>query len=97
VIPSSVVVLGELSFFDCQSLESVTFETESKLERIEESTFCRSGLKSILIPFSVVFIGKSSFSDCQSLESVIFQDGSRLERIEESIFSGSKFAFAQIA
>jgi hypothetical protein len=37
-IPSSVVVLGERSFSECQSLESMTFESGSHLERIEKST-----------------------------------------------------------
>jgi hypothetical protein len=39
VIPSSVVVLGKWSFFQCQSLESMTFESCSRLERIEECAF----------------------------------------------------------
>jgi hypothetical protein len=39
VIPSSVVVLGEGSFSGCESLASVTFESGSRLERIEESAF----------------------------------------------------------
>jgi hypothetical protein len=35
VIPSSVVVLGEESFCEGESLESVRFESLSRLERIE--------------------------------------------------------------
>jgi hypothetical protein len=64
----------------------MTFESGSRLERIEEQAFCESGLKSIWIPSSVVVLGKSSFRDCKSLESVTFESGSRLERIEESAF-----------
>jgi hypothetical protein len=56
------------------------------LERIEESAFKRSGLKSILIPSSVVVLGKESFCECESLASVTFESGSRLERIEECGF-----------
>jgi hypothetical protein len=67
----------------------VTFESGSRLERIEESAFQWSGLKSILIPSSVVVLGKSSFSWCKSLESVTFESGSRLELIEESAFQWS--------
>jgi hypothetical protein len=67
----------------------VTFESGSRLERIEESAFQSSGLKSIVIPSSAVVLGKSSFRDCRSLESVTFESGSRLERIEESAFCGS--------
>jgi hypothetical protein len=39
LIPSSVVVLGEDSFQFCASLESVLFESDSRLKRIEESMF----------------------------------------------------------
>jgi hypothetical protein len=67
----------------------VTFASGSRLERIEESAFRESGLKSILIPSSVVVLGKASFRSCNSLESVTFESGSRLERIEESAFYDS--------
>jgi hypothetical protein len=83
VIPSSVFVLGKESFCGCESLESVIFESGSRLERIEESALCESGLKSILIPSSVIVLGKWSFRGCRSLASVTFESGSRLERIEE--------------
>jgi hypothetical protein len=88
LIPSSVVVLGKESFNECKSLESVPFESGSRLERIEEYAFSWSGLKSILIPSSVVVFGKCTFYECKSLESLTFESGSRLERIEESAFSG---------
>jgi hypothetical protein len=58
VIPSSVVLLGKMSFFQCRSLESVTFENGSRLERIEESAFSMSGLPMIVIPSSVIVLGK---------------------------------------
>jgi hypothetical protein len=64
----------------------VTFESGSRLERIEEFALSRSGLKSILIPSSVIVLGKHSFYECKSLESVTFESGSRLERIEEYAF-----------
>jgi hypothetical protein len=59
------------------------------LERIEESAFSKSGLKSILIPSSVVVLGKESFYSCESLGSVTFENGSRLERIGQSAFFGT--------
>jgi hypothetical protein len=89
VIPSSVTVLGRENFCWCESLEYVVFESGSRLERIEERAFFRSGLRSIVIPLSVVVLGKGSFDSCYSLESVIFESGSRLERIEESAFEYS--------
>jgi hypothetical protein len=64
VIPSSVDVLITDSFVSCKSLESVVFESGSRLERIEESAFSWSGLKSIVIPSSVVVLGKKCFCSC---------------------------------
>jgi hypothetical protein len=61
-IPSSVVVLGKESFCHCQSLESFTLESDSRLERIEERAFHLSGLKSIVIPVSVTFVDGSAFA-----------------------------------
>jgi hypothetical protein len=61
VIPSSVVVFGKDSFSQCQTLESVIVENGSLLERIEQSAFSQSGLKSFVIPPSVTFIDDSAF------------------------------------
>jgi hypothetical protein len=36
VIPSSVEMLGERCFSGCRSLSSITFESGSRLSRIEE-------------------------------------------------------------
>jgi hypothetical protein len=97
VIPSSVVVLGKSSFAYCWLLESVTFESGSQLERIDEKAFFKSGLKSIEIPSSVVALGKRSFYGCQRLESVRFESGSRLERIDESMFERSHVSFWSVS
>jgi hypothetical protein len=67
----------------------VIFETGSRLERIKDSAFSGSGLKSIVIPSSVLVLGIESFRDCSSLESVSFETGSRLERIEKWAFARS--------
>jgi hypothetical protein len=54
----------------------VKFESGSRLERINESVFAESGLKSIVIPSSVVASG-------ESLEYMAFENGSRLEQTDE--------------
>jgi hypothetical protein len=79
------------------SLESVTFESGSRLERIEESAFLESRLKSILIPSSVVVLGRESFYQCKSLESVTFESGSRLDQIEGSAFQGCGVSFQSVS
>jgi hypothetical protein len=71
----------------------VIFENASRLERIGEYAFQRSGLKSIEIPSSVVVLGKWCFFQCTSLESVTFERGSRMERIDESAFYGTRAGF----
>jgi hypothetical protein len=94
-IPSYVVALSKGSFTGCKSLESVTFENGSELERIDEYAFscpytCYGGnlgtLKSIVIPASVVVLGKDCFGHCKSLESVRFDSCGRLELIDEASF-----------
>jgi hypothetical protein len=53
----------------------VTFESFSRLERIEESAFYRSGLKSIVVPGSVTFVDGSALAgvstDSVSLHKVL--------------------------
>jgi hypothetical protein len=97
MIPSAVVVLGQMSFSLFKSLESVTFESGCRLERIDDIAFSGSGLKSIMIPSSVVVLGKASFSDCGSLESVTFENGSRLEWIDAGMFRGSHVNFELVS
>jgi hypothetical protein len=77
----------------CESLESVTFESGPRLERIEDGAFQGSGPKSIEIPSSVVVLGSWSFFECLSLKSVRFESGSRLERIGKSMFEDSHVSF----
>jgi hypothetical protein len=88
-IPSSVVVLGKMSFAGDYGLESVAFESGSRLYEIEESAFLETGLKSIVIPASVVVLGKLSLAGCRRLKSVTFESGSQLSRIGELAFSRS--------
>jgi hypothetical protein len=77
------------SFCGCKSLESVIFESGSRLERIEGLAFAESGLLSIVIPSSIVAMGDGSFYGCKSLKSVSFESGTRLELIDESAFLGT--------
>jgi hypothetical protein len=84
VIPWWVVVLKGSCFHECKSLESVTFENGSRLERIERKAFYCSGLKSIVIPPSTIVLDESSFSGCKSLETVVFEDSCQLGRIDVS-------------
>jgi hypothetical protein len=97
LIPSPVVALGKESFCGCKSLELVTFESGSRLERIGEYAFRASGLTSILIPSSVIVLGKESFSECKSLELVTFESGSQLGHIDPTVFKGSRVSFCSVS
>jgi hypothetical protein len=59
--PSSVEVLGLSCFYECRSLSSVIFESESRLSRlsrIEREAFIRTGLIKIIPPSSVDILGE---------------------------------------
>jgi len=75
------------AFYNCTSLETVTFTEPSSLETIGNGAFdsCEV-LTSIQIPASVRSIGKYSFIFCYDLASITFEAGSRLESIGEEAF-----------
>jgi hypothetical protein len=93
-IPRNVEILGKLCFAGhygkFNSLESITFENESRLTRIEDWCFWCCSLKSICIPRNVEILGKSCFAGdydkFHSLELITFENDSRLTRIEDSCF-----------
>jgi hypothetical protein len=91
-----IKIISELCFYKCTFLTSVTFESSSKLQRIEEGAFAGSGLKTIQITASVEVLCKCCFSKCTSLTSVTFESNSKLQRIEERAFEQSGLKTIQI-
>jgi hypothetical protein len=87
VIPSSIEVLSKFCFYTCKLLSSITFESNSHLQRIEESAFSSNGLRSIVIPSSVEVLSKFYFAGCKSLSSITFESDSHLQCIEALSFS----------
>ncbi len=74
-IPASVVTIGEDAFRWCESLQSVTFEENSKLLYIEPGSFYNcDGLINIVLPNSVISIEESAFSSCNNLTSVTLSE-----------------------
>jgi hypothetical protein len=61
-------------FSHCKSLVSVTFECDSKLQRIEESAFKWNGLTELLLPNSLQFLSGSAI-DVRSLYTISFWPG----------------------
>lgn len=85
-IPSSIIEIGERSFFD-SGLESVTFAENAKLSTINYGAFEETNITSITIPDSVTDIGMCVFEDCSDLSCIIFGENSKLETIGEYAFS----------
>jgi hypothetical protein len=92
-IPSSVIVLGEISFFSeesWQSLESLSFQNGSRLREIGKAAFPRTRLCSVIVPCSVEILGMKSFEGCKSLKSVTFENGSRYAQIEMNAIEANR-------
>ena len=71
VIPKSVKGLSGSTFYNCTSLESVTFENGSQLSYIDRSNcFANTKIKSITLPEGLTFIGAGTFSNCKDLTSI---------------------------
>jgi len=70
VIPASVTSIGEVAFYGCNGLTSISIP--NTITSIEGWAFggC-SGLTTVTIPNSVTSIGDGVFSDCSALTSVI--------------------------
>ncbi len=90
-IPDSVISIGSWAFSGCNSLTSVTFGKNSKLENICFWAF--SGCSSLTrITFGensqLTSIGNFAFYKCSSLTGVMFGGNSNLESIGNSAFEG---------
>jgi hypothetical protein len=60
MIPNNVEIVGSKCFSHCQSLSSITFESNSHLTRIESEAFHRLSLQSISIPSTILFIASDA-------------------------------------
>jgi hypothetical protein len=87
-IPASVEVLGWNCFSDCKALFRVTFESGSRLSRIERRAFYQSSLVEVLIPASVEVLGEECFYECRYLSCVAFKTGSKLREVGRRAFFG---------
>jgi uncharacterized protein YajQ (UPF0234 family) len=95
-IAETIEILGSHCFSTCESLSSITFESNSHLTRIESDAFSWSSLQSNMIPRNVEILGSSCFSYCRSLSSITFESNSHLTRIESEAFSTSSLQFILI-
>ena len=82
-IPSSVTVIGDHAFYQCNNLTSV--ELPENLETIGVGSFRETAITSVIIPSSVTEIGETAFEACNNLTSVTFEEGCELV-LPSSIF-----------
>ena len=87
--PNSVTEIGSYAFYNCTSLKSVTFGSDSQLTSIGWSAFygC-SNLTSITIPDSVTFIGNYAFYNCTT--EINWGNNPKITSIGNYAFSGYK-------
>ena len=86
IIGKDITYIGKFNFNWCSKLHSVTFEEETKLERIGWGAFGYSSLPSITIPDSVTQIDGYAFYYCSKLSSVEISENSKLTRMGEYVF-----------
>lgn len=81
-IPNTLIGIDGHAFDDTSSLETVTFEENSKLEYIDYMAFEGSGFSEITIPESVTDIYDNAFLMCKNLSKVYFE-GDAPNHLEE--------------
>jgi hypothetical protein len=74
IIPCDIEILDSSCFFWCKSLESVSFESNSRLTRIESQAFWYYSVQSIVIPRGVRLIDGSAFHNVK-LSSISIENG----------------------
>ena len=88
-ISKNVAKLNYFSFFQCVSLETVTFEEGSKCTTIGESAFNKCyELKSIVLPSSIITIETEAFEYCESLVSIEIPNS--VKTLGNGVFSNCK-------
>ena len=86
IIGKDITYIGKFNFNWCSKLQSVTFEEETKLERIGWGAFGYSSLPSITIPDSVTQIDGYAFYYCSKLTDVTINEASKLAVLGEYVF-----------
>ena len=75
VIPSTLEVLEDYTFYSCRKLTSVTFAEGSRLREIGNHCFAESGLKAFEAPPSLRKICSGAFYCCRNLQRVVLNEG----------------------
>ena len=75
-IPASVTVINASAFDTCRNMETITFESGSKLETIGNAAFAANQkVTTLTLPDSLKTFGLRSFYNCEKLETVTLGSG----------------------
>jgi hypothetical protein len=96
LIKSSIEIISDDCFWECENFSQVAFESGSRLRVFGNRAFSHSTIASIRIPRTVEIIGASCFSFCKSLFEITFDSGSGLRVFGDSAFSHSTIASIRI-
>ena len=66
-LPASLEEIQYQAFYNCSSLTSVSFESDSSLNTIGNNVFQSSGLTTITLPANLTSLGNDVFNGCSSL------------------------------
>lgn len=70
-LPASLVTIGEMAFYGCRELTSVTIASGSQLETIGDDAFCKSHFSSIVLPCpKLCSIGNSAFDRVEGVQNL---------------------------
>ena len=89
-IPHTVEVIEERAFMECRYLSQVSFDPESKLERLENQVFARTALSMFEIPKNVNFISVSAFSETKIRQMYVHKDNKNFVVDECLVFNYAK-------
>ena len=86
-IPSQVQFIGQFSFFKCNFLQKVNFESNSNLQVIKSNAFCNChNLETITLPSQLNTIEESVFDNCMNLKNLTIPPDSNLQQIGPRAF-----------
>lgn len=97
VIPSTIEYISSFSFFNCNLLEKVEFQPDSKLKFIGKEAFYMTSFQEISIPKSCQLIEKHAFDSCENLKTIKFSPDSKLHSIPSKLMSDSNIECFTIA
>ncbi|EAY06793.1 surface antigen BspA-like [Trichomonas vaginalis G3] len=78
---NNITILGNLSFYMCESLTLIIIPEGSNLEYIGDLCFYKNGFRIISIPSKCSYIGMFAFKESKNLNTVNFAENSQCKQI----------------